>query len=182
MCGRYYIEEDVFEMREILKQLSVSVKTGEIFPTNRAPVLAYGSSGLTIGAITWGFPRFGKSGVIINARSETVTQRPLFASSFAKRRVCLPATGFFEWGHTPKRKYLFYLNQPVLYLAGIYNTFQSDPRFVILTQPANDSISDVHNRMPIVLSRQEVLPWMRDDTFAAQVLERSGPQLLRKDS
>ena len=91
--------------------------------------------------MVWGYPRFqGKSGSIINARSETAGERPMFRRSLAERRCVIPTTGFFEWGPGEgggKRKYRF--NRPgtrALYLAGLWNEFAGEEKCVILTTAA----------------------------------------------
>ena len=134
MCGRYHIEteEDIQEMREILQEISrkyadseqhASMKTGEIYPTNLAPVI--GPDGPEI--MRWGFPMQGKSQSIINARSETAYERPMFRSALVSRRVAVPTTGFYEWSHVGGKsvdKFLFRLPESkMLYLAGMYTDF-----------------------------------------------------------
>lgn len=75
MCGRYYIEIDDKDMREIIAAVdhNTQLRTGEVFPTNLAPVI--GPEG-KVTAMQWGFPRFRGSGQIINARSETAAAKP----------------------------------------------------------------------------------------------------------
>jgi putative SOS response-associated peptidase YedK len=66
-------------------------------------------------------------------------------------------------------------------MAGIYTVFEKEgihlPGFVILTTAANSSVLPIHNRMPVVMEKQEQVLWLKDETFARQVIEREGPQL-----
>lgn len=186
MCGRYtfYTDRELREVDEIIQKISDDIqrdkmKTGEIFPTNLAPVLLAEEQARLL---TWGFPNFSGKGVIINARSETAREKPLFRSSLAQRRCVIPSTGFFEW-NKEKRKYLFQLPQEkMLYMAGLYNSFDGEERFVILTTAANNSISDVHDRMPVVLAQQEIQPWLFDPQAASDIFITPRPNLSRLDT
>lgn len=99
MCGRYYIEEEdsAAELAAIMKQLQRSgtpnLKTsGEIYPTNVVPIVRRDGNGTAPTPAIWGMNPFGK--LIINARSETIADKPLFRNA----EPCLvPATNYFEW-------------------------------------------------------------------------------------
>lgn len=132
---------------------------------------------------TWGFPRFGAGkGVVINARSETADERSMFKKSLHTRRCVIPTTGFFEWTQTgPKTKYRFNLPEDnTLYLAGLYNIFQNENKYVILTTVANQSIVDVHNRMPVILTKNMIEDWILSEDFAVSYLHANMPVLRRE--
>lgn len=102
MCGRYYIAEEdcAAELQKIIEQLNrrgAEVKTGEIYPTDTVPVLANNKSMvITPFAMKWGYTLpDGKQ--IINARSETAADKPLFRDGMLHRRCLIPATNYFEW-------------------------------------------------------------------------------------
>ena len=193
MCGRYtfYTDQELREVDEIIQKISDDIqrekmKTGEIFPTNLVPILLPSehqpSRDNQARLLTWGFPNFAGKGVVINARSETAREKTMFRSSLARRRCVIPSTGFFEW-NKDKRKYLFRLPEDgMLYMAGVYNSFEGEERFVILTTAANDSISDVHDRMPVVLSWQEIQPWLYDSQAVEEILVTPRPNLSRLDT
>lgn len=148
------------EIRNIIEEVNEkyygsNIKTGEIYPTNTAPVLVAKGQQLEPAPLIWGFPHFKHSGVIINARAETAEEKKMFKSSLLERRCVIPSTGFYEWMHNnTKQKYLFNLSDtPTLYMAGFFNEFKDEKRFIILTTDANPSISDVHSRMPVVLQK-----------------------------
>ena len=111
MCGRYCLYEDGNEeLRAILDRTEGEFKTGEIFPTDKAPVLIQQTGTVMPEAVVWGFPGFPGKGVIINARAETVPEKPMFRRSLASMRCVIPSSGFFEWSHSgPKIKYQFNL-------------------------------------------------------------------------
>lgn len=191
MCGRYYVadEEEIIEMREIINEVNkryadseklAVMKTGEIFPTDVVPVLTSSGQKRNANLMSWGFPRWEGSGVIINARAETAIEKSMFRYCLSERRCLVPATGFFEWMHKDekKKKEKFLLcskDKPMLYMAGLYNTFkdkngQPQESFVILTTAANESVSPIHNRMPVLLTGSKRHLWLHDDLLAAALI------------
>ena len=103
--------------------------------------------------------------------------KPMFRRSLLERRCIVPTTGFYEWDGQ-KRKYHFRLpGQDRLYLAGLWNTFQGEERFVILTTAPNDTIINVHDRMPVLLTDDEVTPWLHDTGMASAKLTALQPAL-----
>ena len=158
-------------------------KTGEIFPGDTAAAVI-GEGGLLrhVPAV-FGFPGFRESGrLLINARAETVEEKPTFRQAFRTQRAVLPADGFFEWSRTgEKTKYLFTLPQErTVYLCGLYTLVENRYRFVILTCPANDSMAETHDRMPVIAAAEEVRPYLTDFAAAKEILSRPGPQLNRQ--
>jgi len=190
MCGRYFIDdaETTAEMRKIFNEInqryhntyqSVVLKTGEIFPTDIAPVLINEQKTTQPVLMTWGYPKWSNSGVVINARAETAAEKPLFRSSIPLRRCIIPSNGFFEWDHGkdhPKTKFL--LNQkdtPMLYMAGLYSIFtdmdgKKHAAYVILTVDANAAVSPIHNRMPLIVAPGLNEQWLQDERFARSML------------
>lgn len=187
MCGRYVLFSDpeLQEIREIIEEMqsrNETFKTGEIFPTDRAPVLIQKNSNITPEVLAWGFPNFRNKGVIINARAETVPVKPLFRNCLLTRRCVIPSTGFFEWSHNGRKtKYRFNLpGTGVLYMAGLYDEFQGKRRFTIITTTANQSMADIHNRMPVVLDSNAKDHWLKDPKAAMKLLSEVPPQLVRE--
>ena len=185
MCGRYDLSaEDSAEIKKIIQQINdkyrgQEIKTGEIFPTNPAPVLMELASEITPVPMAWGFPNFGSKGVLINARAETALEKPIFRNSVLLRRCVIPSTGFYEWDKS-KQKYKFSLpGQDTLYMAGLWKEYDGVKRFVILTTAPNASISHIHNRMPLVLPKDSVRSWVLDSSVKDNVL-RTVPPLLNK--
>ena len=170
MCGRYSLffddeyNRDISEIIKLIKSKygQIDVKSGEIFPTNTAPVLVEQNSSVTPVPYKWGFPNFRNKGVIINARAETAEEKKTFKDSLLNRRCVIPSTGFYEWDKS-KQKYLFNLPESrILYMAGLYNFFKYEPRFIILTISANSSVSTIHHRMPVVLEKQQTEEWITE--------------------
>ena len=104
MCGRYYIppEDDDAGFQVILDQLRAgyrespllpSMKRGEIFPSDIVPAVTRGAPAL----MKWGFARYDGKGLVINARLETASEKPMFKGAFYHSRCLLPAECYFEW-------------------------------------------------------------------------------------
>jgi putative SOS response-associated peptidase YedK len=193
ICGRYLIstEEEIIEVREIMDEINrrylgkpeyASMKSGEIFPADIVPVIALKNKQPQVNLFKWGFPHWKGAGVIINARSETVFEKNMFREAFANRRCVIPATGFYEWqkDSSKKKKDKYLLKQsdtPMLYMAGIYAVYGNLPGFVILTIAANPSVQPIHNRMPVIIKKQEQEVWLKDEDFARRIITREGPHL-----
>jgi putative SOS response-associated peptidase YedK len=185
MCGRYYVDDDTSrEIRKILEQIDAKYqnnnrKAGEIFPTNSAPILAAFRENVEPELAVWGFPKFNAKGVIINARAESVLEKRTFRESVMNRRCVIPSNGFYEWDSS-KQKFYFRRNESdILYMAGIYNYYQEECRFVILTTNANESMEQIHDRMPVVLESDEIEQWISDNNSTSRILNKRPPLLMR---
>lgn len=188
MCGRYVLFNDaeMADIRDIIEEVqrksNSEIKTGEIFPTDKAPVLIQSSEKLVPEAVKWGFPVFKGSGVIINARAETAPEKPMFCRSLQTTRCVIPSCGFYEWTHSGEKvKYQFNLpGSGALYMAGLIGEFAGERRFAILTTAANSSMIEVHNRMPVVLTYPEIDKWIGSYQGALDVLQTARPELIKK--
>lgn len=185
MCGRYYVDDETSrEIRKILEQLDAKYennnkKTGEIFPTEKAPILAAFHNRIEPELSVWGFPNFYKKGVIINARAETALDKKTFRECVVNRRCVIPSSGFYEWDSN-KKKFLFTREgSEILYMAGLYNFYQDECRFVILTTEANESMTEVHNRMPVILEGEDINGWILDQNSTGRILRQVPPLLMR---
>ena len=188
MCGRYYfVRSGTDEKLEAIgkameKHYPGQYKTGEIFPGDAAPAVIQRQGRLTAVPAIFGFPGFQEGKLLLNARAETAAEKKSFAEGLRERRVILPATGFFEWSHDrEKTKYLFTLeSSKVLYLCGIYKPIDDALHFVILTREANESMSEIHDRMPVIVEEREVRPYLTDRRAAMEILVNAAPRLVRE--
>ena len=166
MCGRYAFDdfEEIYEARKILEDISEKlgedaasgVKTGEIFPSENAAVVAQTKTGRRAYPMPWGYP-FGKR-LIINARSETMLEKPMFQKSVLHQKCLVPCTGFYEWSVRGGKKQKFLIRpegERFFYLAGLYRPFYENKKqkypFVVITAPASDYMKDIHQRMPLMV-------------------------------
>ncbi len=102
----------------------------------------------------------------------------MFADSFLKRRCVYPTTGFFEWNKT-KQKYKFnFSNDPqTLFIAGCYNYFDSIAQSILFTTAPNESMVPIHDRMPLILQKNQINAWIYNDDFAKNFLDSAMPSL-----
>ena len=182
MCGHYqFTAEDSKEIQRIVQAVQErcgrdQFTPGDVYPSNKAPVLLESHGNVMPDLLYWGFRT--PQALVINARSETADQKSLFRDSLAQRRCVIPSTGFYEW-NKDKRKYLFRLpDQPILYMAGIYQERDGKNCYCILTTEANDSVRDVHPRMPVVLTPELINSWIMEPTACLELLKKIPPQLL----
>lgn len=189
MCGRYRFSTDQYrELQQIVRaalrgksrekeEFSAPV-AGDVAPAARAPVLIARGQKVTARFQQWGIP--GKNGgLVINARAETVCEKPMFRSSMAGRRCVIPASGYYEWD-AARHKYFFQLPDNPLYMAGIYDNVEGQDRFVVLTTAPNKTVQDIHDRMPLILTHDQVRPWLTDTQAALALLDRVPPNLRRE--
>lgn len=186
MCGRYtlYTGEQAEEIRQIIdiaqRQAQGQLKLGEVFPSDQAPILVANQDKVVVRTAVWGFPGFQGKGLLINARSETAEEKPMFRRPLLTSRCVVPTTGFYEWNKA-KEKYLFqYEDSTVVYLAGLWEMFEGKRRYTILTTQPNQAVAVVHNRMPVLLAKEQVRPWLMDTTAALGMLNESQPELVGK--
>lgn len=107
-----------------------------------------------------------------NARSETAAEKPSFRAAFKKRRCAILADGFYEWTTRGKTKLPFHMaraDRGLLWFAGLWEPGDSSDgpgdNCTILTTSANDFMSPLHHRMPVILHERDVAMWI-DETFA----------------
>jgi len=183
MCGRYYVDDETAReieklVRDLDRKLQIE-RTGDVFPAQNATIIKGQEHHLAAEQMRWGFPGFEKGKLLINARAETALERPTFRESVQDRRCIIPARGFYEWNKS-KEKFTFERKEtPVLFMAGCYNRYEGQERFVILTTDANSSVAPVHNRMPLILEPEELKDWVLDD-LATEFLLHKAPVLLEQ--
>lgn len=186
MCGRYYFDIYEEELREIIEgfqeDLSEDFKTGEIFPSEKSLIMVRQGDKTSSIIAKWGFARSAHKGLIINARAETLWEKPMFQKLVKYNRCIIPASGFFEWdkstaGARKKNKYYFKKPSSILYMAGLFNTYH--PRaeqlslfdnnagqisYVIITKKANEYMEGIHDRMPLIFTKSEMEKWLNGES------------------
>ena len=192
MCGRYYVDDDtareieklVRQVDEKMRQTSaagIHLQAKDIHPSELAPVITAEGDGLCCRWQKWGFPGFSGKQLIFNARCESALEKRMFREGVESRRIVVPAAGFYEWNKNKEKNIFYRKGQPVLYMAGLYNRYQDEDRFVILTTAANDSMKPVHDRMPLVLERDEIHKWLVQDQLVETFLCKT-PVLLERQA
>lgn len=183
MCGRYHIDDgrDSVELSDIIGQINrrdiEPIKTsGEIFPADVVPVVASNRRMAPAAfAMRWGYA-LSDGGRIINARSETAREKPMFRDGMRQRRCAVPATRYYEWERASgkRTKYAIWPKDGALfYMAGIYRLEAGKPEFCILTREPADSIAFIHNRMPVILPRDAMREWIDPRREPGDLLARA---------
>ena len=188
MCGRFVIGGDFRDKLNELIEAEGIIYSGlpyqesgqDVFPSESSLVIHTGDRKLLAGEMLWGFSNPYRKGLIINARAETVREKNLFADSIMNRRCLIPASGFYEWDPYKARFRFSHPDDELLLLAGIYHEEHGAPapHYTILTTQANESMIPVHDRMPVIISRDEIHPWLNDNEKLSDFLERPQLQLV----
>jgi putative SOS response-associated peptidase YedK len=123
--------------------------------------------------LQWGLvPYWSKDGKgFINARSETIGDKPSFSESFQRRRCLIPADGFYEWQRSGRiaQPYFFHMrDESPFAFAGIWDEWQANGKVIascaIITTTANELLASIHDRMPVILSPDSQDQWVDSDS------------------
>ncbi|MBC2397658.1 putative SOS response-associated peptidase YedK [Clostridium tetanomorphum] len=143
-------------------------KGGEIFPSDLTPVITTDEK---IKFLKWGFISKGNNKLVINARSESISEKPLFKKALYTNRCVLPANCFYEWKGEKGKKQKYRISvkgESIFSMAGIYDRFVDSKGleyegFVIITTEANYEMSSLHHRMPVIFKIGEEKSWLSED-------------------
>lgn len=176
MCGRFtnrYSWRELHDLYRLTDARPNFPPRYNIAPTQSVPVIRRRDDGqLELVMLRWGLiPAWAKDEKIgystINARAESVADKPAFKDAFQRRRCIVPATGFIEWQTIGKKKQPYHFrrrDQLPLSLAGLWERWSrgSEPveTFTIVVTDANDLVRPMHDRMPVVLSDEDIDHWL----------------------
>jgi putative SOS response-associated peptidase YedK len=185
MCGRYVLHSRDKIKLPGLRISDVALEAHyNIAPSQNVLAIADFGKGLEARLISWGLiPSWSTEGKpFINARAETLEQRPSFSESFRLRRCLIPADGFFEWKRNGKEKRPFYFRSredSLLTFAGIWDAWRNRGQLIItcaiITTPANELIHELHNRMPAILPPELHAAWLNPATNRVDLLSMLTP-------
>jgi len=194
MCGRYsFAIEDAL----ILERFGLRVRTAiykaryNCAPTQNLAVIANDMPD-DLQFFRWGLiPSWAKEASVgnklINARAETVNEKPSFRNSFRSKRCLVPATGFFEWERkAEKTPYFIRLkNREPFCFAGLWDKWVTAdgeivPSFTIITTSPNSLMAKIHDRMPVILHREDEKRWIvpHQDPSLAELLKPFPAELM----
>ena len=174
MCGRYRLKDPkrAFDWLEVAPTFDFLPRFN-IAPTQRVPVVpAKGRVEL----MQWGIvPVWAKESAktLINARSESVREARSFKASFEQRRCLLAADGFYEWARIGKRPHLVTLNGGAPFgIAAIWERGRDNSCCCLLTTSANSVLEPIHNRMPVIVRREDWDEWLSPGRLADESFRR----------
>jgi len=175
MCGRYMLTTPGAEIAELfcLRVIPTLAPRFNVAPTQRVPVVRMGSDGqrdcvqMRWGLVPGWSKDLGGRAPLVNARSETVADKPSFRTSFARRRCLLPANGFYEWASLKGRKqpHLFRVEGGRAFaFAALWDQWNKPAEplqsCALLTCEANSLVGSVHPRMPVILRPEAFESWL----------------------
>jgi len=189
MCGRYTITAPVDALRRLFqfKNLPNLAPRWNVAPTQPAPVVRETPAGRELKMLRWGLiPAWAKDASIgarcINARADTVAEKPAFRAAYRARRCLVPADGFFEWRAEDGvgQPYRIVLHGGATFaFAGLWEQWsdraETIESFAILTTEANDALRPLHHRMPVVVAPEDYTTWLNGRAAETQILLRPGP-------
>ena len=131
MCGRYYIDSDMAEeietvVRYVDQRIRKKQFSGDIRPTEFAPVIEKSERGLKLDVCKWGYPLAKGNNLVINARTESVMDKIVFQNGILYHRILIPASGFYEWNRLKEKNTFTRPDAPVLYMAGFCDWFENE--------------------------------------------------------
>ena len=188
MCGRFAL----MLPDEAMAQLFDATVAAELMPTPRynfcptqkITTVVATEEGRYLAPMRWGFlPHWAKSDragpLLINARAETIAEKPAFRAACRERRCLIPASGFYEWTKTEDGTRLPWYIHPgrtdVLALAGIWQDWTAPggetlQTCAIVTTSANEALSSIHHRMPVIITPGNTALWLGEEGKGAATL------------
>jgi putative SOS response-associated peptidase YedK len=196
MCGRYTIIASPKQLQDLFgyKERPNFPPRYNVAPTQPVPVVRVVNGKRHFALVRWGLlPSWVKDpkkfALLINARGETVSDKPAYKAGMKRRRCLIPADGFYEWkaGGTRKQPYFIRAKsgEPFAF-AGLWETWTGPngeelETAVIVTTQANETLAPIHDRMPVIVPPDQFDLWLdhsSEDTTAASALIRPAPENL----
>ncbi len=191
MCGRYLITSHTEAIRQLFKvdQRPNIAPSYNVAPTQSVPIIRLKEGARELVTARWGLVPFWAKDLkigyrMINAKAETVADKPAFRDSYKRRRCLVVADGFYEWQkqESGKQPYLIRLKEDAPFaFAGLWADWtdkQSGERIescTIITTEPNDLMAQLHNRMPVILAPADYDKWLDADASDGQALLRPFP-------
>jgi putative SOS response-associated peptidase YedK len=189
MCGRYNLITDTealvefFEIEQVLFEPAELVARYNVAPSQTVPIVRMGETGRELLLAIWGLvPHWSRESKIkystINARAETVAEKPTFRHAFRRQRCLVPATGFYEWKRTGDRKRPYHICMPdygLFAFAGLWDRWKREGEafesFSIIVTTANTVMQPIHERMPVILNQVQYSGWLNPAHYNRAQLE-----------
>src|SRR5689334_8386713 len=177
MCGRYEVHTPVEELAREFDAVLRADPTQltprySVAPSLLVPVIRVRKGERELAALSWGLlPSWSKKAQghrPINARAETLFEKPMFRNAIARRRCLIPADGFYEWQQRPGGKqpwHIGMMDDSTFALGGIWEYWAvegSDPVLscAIIVTDANELVAKLHERMPLIIAREDWDRWL----------------------
>ena len=192
MCGRFAITLPDDAMASLFEAAPANdlpeVPNYNVCPTNSVHTVTSEDGHRRLRPMRWGFlPHWYKAEnggpLLINARAETIAEKPAFKAAVRERRCLIPATGFYEWTKDEDGNrlpwYIFRRDGSPLAFAGVWQVWERDGKThvtcAIVTTSANKAMSAIHHRMPVILAPEDWTLWLGEAGKGAAVLMTAAP-------
>jgi len=186
MCGRYQLglkgKNKLFGYRfSIDEQQTSKLKDNfNVAPSNIMPIIVKHRSNV-LKMMLWGLiPSWSKDGknLVINARLETLFVKPMFKRVIKTQRCIIPSTGFYEWKKTSEGKQPYFIglkNSDFFGFAGLYDIWKNSMgkeiySYSIITCCSNIKLKEIHNRMPVILKKEDETHWLNTNNVKTEEL------------
>lgn len=175
MCGRFTLHTPWAELREHFEVAADAPEVQasyNIAPSQDIPAVRVTDQQRELVRLRWGlipsWAKEAKTGYrMINARAETVAEKPAFRAALRRRRCLLPADGFYEWRQSAQGKQPYYIRMKdagVFAFAGLWEHWQHADELIescaIIVTEANDTVRPVHERMPVIIEPADYAQWL----------------------
>lgn len=166
MCGRYALfNTQGLQSQFELEFTSLMPERYNIAPQQIAPVIKQENGRRVLTHAIWGLrPSWATDAMPkpINAKVETVAEKPFFRNAWKRSRIIVPANGYYEWKATAsgKQPYFIYPEAGLFGFAGLLEVHEEVPNFTIITTSANELTKDIHDRMPVILQPADYAAWL----------------------
>lgn len=155
-----------------------------VSPTEAIPVVVSRDGGRRIVVMRWGLlPPWYKTPtggpLLINARAESIADKPAFAKAVRERRCLIPADGFYEWQGEKGAKTPYAIRPPdggMIAFAGVWESWRGMPTAAIVTCAANTALAPIHERMPVVIAPEDRALWLGEGGHGAARLMAPAPE------
>ncbi len=166
MCGRFSLSSNLEELKnEFSNEISGNFPAQyNISPGQSPVVISLKKNNFYLNKIHWGFkvPKLGK--LVINARSETIIEKPLFKNLLLQNRCLIPANSWFEWDNEKKPYLIKHKKNDIIAFAGLQRIEENQERsFIIITADAEKDLKKIHNRTPLIINKENFLLWLGND-------------------
>lgn len=186
MCGRFLFDADFDEVynKLMVYERDYVVQKRDFRPSDLVPVVLCERDGNLVRPMTWGIKGYGENQLLINARRESLLEKPRYRQMLDNRCV-IPATSFFEPEIRGKEKIMHTFGQrKIIYLAGLYEREPEKNRVTIITMAATGAVKSFHDRMPVALEESDLGDWLqgaREIAYNKLLCQNSSYDLLDKE-
>ena len=166
MCGRFSLSSNLEELRNVFSnEISGNFPSNyNISPGQTSAVISSKKNNLYLNKIQWGFKVPKLSKLVINARSETINEKPLFKNLFQQNRCLIAANSWFEWNNENKPYLIKHKKNDIIAFAGLQRLEgNKEKSFVIITAEAERNLKTIHKRTPLVINKKNFLFWLGND-------------------